>query len=747
MHSRSGAIISILSVGFCFASPVHAQSDTRAILLDGVREIAAPGLPGSVAVYGKNAVPIVVGKAGRGYREAVVAAAEFGKGRVIAFGHTGYLDAETLKQNDSGRLLVNAVRWAGRKPTPRVAVLGNASARTYLTEQGFTVEALPVRGSSARLKDFDVVVGTFSDVPAAEQAAYAAFLRDGGGLIGAETGWGWQQIRGGNAPLAENGGNRIVAGCGVMWAGGTPDKTTRQGYAADTAEAVALVNAGGALDTLERSRNGGTSAASSAETAQAVWTISQVAQVLPANDTVLLPLLNDLKRNHRVDFSQIGKQPVTMAMPLDRLVMTLDIREAMSAPADKVKAHPSAASFPGAIPSGAARISRTVNINTAIPGWAGTGLYAAPGEVITVTVPAEAAKRGLSLRIGAHSDRLWHLAEWKRAPEVTRNFTISTQTVRAANAFGGAVFIEVPANSRLGTIPVQITNAVPAPRFVRGETSLEEWRRAIRNYPAPWAEMEGKRCILTVPSSAIRTLDDPEALMAYWDETMDHCADLYAIPRARLRPERYCVDRQISAGYMHSGYPIMTGDDVAKAFCDLSLLRGKDGQKVWGFYHEVGHNHQIGDWTWDGCGEVTNNFFSLYGVEMLNGVGPSYINSHPAIRPETRLMRLSQYLANGPDYEKWKSDPFLALTMFIQLRQAFGWEPFKQVFAQYRTLSSEERPKDDIEKRSQFMVRFSRAVGKNLGPFFTAWGVPTSADARKLVADLPAWMPDEMRRP
>jgi hypothetical protein len=162
---------------------------------------------------------------------------------------------------------------------------------------------------------------------------------------------------------------------------------------------------------------------------------------------------------------------------------------------------------------------------------------------------------------------------------------------------------------------------------------------------------------------------------------------------------------------------------------------------VWGFYHEVGHNHQIGDWTWDGCGEVTNNFFSLYGVEMLNGVRPDYINSHPAIRPETRQMRLSQYLANGPDYEKWKSDPFLALTMFIQLRQAFGW-----VFAQYRTLSSEDRPKDDIDKRSQFMVRFSRAIGKNLAPFFTAWGVPTSADARKSIADLPAWMPDEMRR-
>ena len=38
------------------------------------------------------------------------------------------------------------------------------------------------------------------------------------------------------------------------------------------------------------------------------------------------------------------------------------------------------------------------------------------------------------------------------------------------------------------------------------------------------------------------------------------------------------------------------------------------------------------------------------------------------------------------------------------------------------------------------MTRFSRAWGKNLGPFFAASGVPTSDAARKSLADLPAWM-------
>jgi hypothetical protein len=42
------------------------------------------------------------------------------------------------------------------------------------------------------------------------------------------------------------------------------------------------------------------------------------------------------------------------------------------------------------------------------------------------------------------------------------------------------------------------------------------------------------------------------------------------------------------------------------------------------------------------------------------------------------------------------------------------------------------------------MVRMSKAVGRNLGPFFAAWGVPTSEKARAEIAHLPVWMPAEL---
>jgi hypothetical protein len=86
--------------------------------------------------------------------------------------------------------------------------------------------------------------------------------------------------------------------------------------------------------------------------------------------------------------------------------------------------------------------------------------------------------------------------------------------------------------------------------------------------------------------------------------------------------------------------------------------------------------------------------------------------------------------------------PFWPLCMYIQLEQAFGWAAFQDVFEEYRKLPPAERPKNDDEKRDQWMERLSRRVGKNLGPFFQAWGVPTSDDARSRVAELPKWLPE-----
>ena len=58
-------------------------------------------------------------------------------------------------------------------------------------------------------------------------------------------------------------------------------------------------------------------------------------------------------------------------------------------------------------------------------------------------------------------------------------------------------------------LPVEISGAVRAPHFVLGRTDPGQWRTELRRLPAPWAELETSRVILTVPAEVVRELDDP----------------------------------------------------------------------------------------------------------------------------------------------------------------------------------------------------------------------------------------------
>ena len=77
--------------------------------------------------------------------------------------------------------------------------------------------------------------------------------------------------------------------------------------------------------------------------------------------------------------------------------------------------------------------------------------------------------------------------------------------------------------------------------------------------PAPWTELVSNNFIMTVPSYEIRELNNPTALMEWWDEALAMEHELYGYePWPRV--ERAVFDVQISAGWMHSGYPFMAHD-------------------------------------------------------------------------------------------------------------------------------------------------------------------------------------------
>lgn len=491
-----------------------------------------------------------------------------------------------------------------------------------------------------------------------------------------------------------------------------------------------------ALDALVADADG-SKPLSKEDADRCIRTVRDAAGRLPPDDTRLLPRLAGLREKHAEDLAPTPKRPLKQDNALGRLLLMLDLQRLDRVPPEEVQAHPASAAFPGPVPKDAPRVRQMLEIDTAVPDWHSTGLYAAPGEAVTVTVPAAAADKGLQVRIGAHRDRLWHLDAWRRAPDICLSRPLAEPVTRVASAFGGLVYVDVPRDCPLGTVKVTVTGAVEAPYYVHGQTEPAAWRNTIRTRAAPWAELASTKVVLTLPSAVVRDLDDPDAVMTFWDAVADACADLAARPLAR--PERYVTDVQISAGYMHAGYPLMTLLDMPPVMVDVPRLRRNGHGGVWGLFHELGHNHQERDWTFRGTGEVTVNLFTMYVLETVCGLEPT--QCHGSISDRSRAAAMRKYFAQ-PDFAAWQKDPFLGLIMYIQMQKAFGWEPFKKVFAEYRALAPDERPGSDEAKRDQWLVRFSRAVGRNLGPFFEAWRIPTSEAARQQIADLPAWMPD-----
>jgi len=611
---------------------------------------------------------------------------------VAAFGHDAYLSDGVAKEGDTGRLLANTIRWVGMRRTPRVGYVAGSGHEGVIERLGFTPVPVDAALPTGSLANVDVLITT-RDLDATR---LLPFVHEGHGVIFATTPWGWLQLNPGKTLLRDLRMNQVLRPAGLAFADGLTE-TVRPATEAD----MGAVRADLALESLSKANSGKASA----------LVISALGSI-PNDD----PFAQEVRRVA----SSAG--PDAKSEGLKRLGITLrhlDRQRGLPAPA----VEPGADDFPGAVDPKAPRVNRTVTISLANPQWVSTGLYAAPGERLRVRIPREHAGKGLSLQIGVHSDQNWHHATWARHPSLLTRAEIAAETT-ISSPFGGLVYVAVD-RAGSGTVPVTIEGAVAAARYVHGTTTPEQWRESLKS-GAPWAELESKKIVFSVPLHEAKKVDDPKALMDLWDRTMDLLADLDGAP-LMARPERIVADRQISAGYMHAGYPIMTfADDSVPLSLNVKRLTSEG---TWGHWHELGHNRQSGNWTFEGTGEVTNNLFTLYAMEKVAGKG---IWSRIGNEKE----KVAAHLAN-PTFDRWKSEPFLALYMYAQLIEAFGWDSLKKVFRTYQGA----RIDDDQKKRDEWMVRYSRTVGRNLGPFFQAWGVPTSEAARASIAELPKWMP------
>jgi hypothetical protein len=729
------------------------DADFAEISLRPVGEVNFGGSwPSLIVPFGEWAFPIGIDYADR----PIVSGGHVGQGRMVGYGH----ETMVARSGDDGRanLSMNSLDWVCDAAAVNAANGGNGGPgsgtgpsvglhvdyngwSSVLESAGYTVQQ---SATPADLSNLDCFVADFwNSYSDADNQLIESWLETGGGLIMGGHAWYWSYSNGDAAHAYP--GNKIASASGLMVATASGSAT----FTVPNASWGPTYRAATAIPLIEAHLNG--SAPLSVDEAAAAGKSVRVCTAAVTLDytSFWTPLRQMSNSSGWVRISSSNTYTLN-ADAVEDLLLSVQEQLMKQLPAAELFAHPSSSDFPGAVSPTAPRLNRTIALdgnfaglpsefgyaNARAHGRLSTGLYAAPGDVVNITIPSYLVGQGVYILIGAHTDSLWGKSSLSRHPQITRWWAVDNQNMQVANAFGGPIYIAVPAGSTFGDFNVTIVNAVEMPRYVHGVTNLSDWRLILRHTPAPYAELQSENFILTVPSSVVRNLDDPDYAMDFWDEAlpMEHNLSGYT-PWPRV--ERAVFDVQISAGWMHSGYPFMAHTASAAGVVNGTHMYTNGD---WGMFHELGHNHQWMSSTLPGNTEATCNLYSVRLMEDL--VGLDMGQGHGAMSDSSRTSRTETYFNNGAQISSWSV--WTALETYIQIKEEFGWAPVTAALTEYYWNMSSQ-PSGDSAEFNEWALQISLKTGSDLTPFLSAWGFPLTQNTRDSTAHLPVWTTDPLR--
>ncbi|XP_049911036.1 TRPM8 channel-associated factor homolog [Epinephelus moara] len=710
----------------CLAVPPQIPSSCMAVgigtdfeddlefLLQGVSEFDLKNgvIASEVLVHGPLAFPIGTTKDER----AFLAGSYYGQGRVIVITHEGLLSRKTLAP-----FWNNALRWLDNGRNGVVGVIPDLGhALNLYSKSEFNCERTNFR------KDLSVFVCTAYNDRHAEEIQ--EFVAEGGGLLIGGHAWSWAQTHPGRNTMTDFEGNKILNKMGLSVLG----RMIGEGSYKAPEPSQAVKDTYHFRHLLHRFADHVTQGKELTEQEEKCLKrlggdcgryLHMKAHDCSSYTQVVSSLTEILKTTGMPQVCE--KCPVES--PKDHLLLSV------GAGVYKVSPDPDAL-LPYLIkdnPLMPVVYNHRLKIDIETAGgevWISTGLYLSPGMRTYMAMPEEIVNKGWMVQIGCQTDHL-NAGVLKRAPRVHDRFSVTSEMMQVWNLWGGLIYLIAPPRTQVEGVEVIVQMAVPAPYYKSGVTTAADWS-LLRTAPAPWAELEFENIVLTVPSDAVRNLDCPDKLAAFWDEIMRAIADLAVVPHKFRRKERFVADVQIAYGWMHAGYPIMVHKPVAKELVNIDCAK----RGMWGPIHELGHNQQRGCWEFSPhTTECTCNLWSVYVHEEVLGINRT--KAHPNMTVANRNKRAEKYAKTGKKISDWSM--WVALETYMQLQEKFGWDAFKKVFAAYHKMSS--FPKNNKGKMNLYAETFSQAVGMNLCGFFKSWGWNIETATEEKLSDLPPW--------
>ena len=710
-------------------------------LTAGVDELQlGDSLPSDYILLSASACPIVWDD----MYKTVVASSEVGNGKTVFFGHEGMLSPS---EDDLylSQLFKNALEWSGGVPSPIVGIVQpNNSIQVAVEAAGASVASI----DWSQLNELDVLImHSYDNLDGFTQTGIADFLAQGGGVLVGGHAWWWAYSNP-SAEVAQDYPSAWLGHlAGIQWT----TYSDVSSHVTDLSESPPSELQHPIFAMRALSEDLTQPVLDQNEIGLGTFVVGRALDSVPLDEAMLF----DPARDYSDAVGPIQPTPDAPLIPAVQPIQMLSAQiEAIFGTKDhweQIQAHPSSSDFPGN-PTGASPCrGHIVSLDGSYSGrdeeyiyggsseWVArsTGVYALPGAPVELLFPESLTESGFEIAIGSHSDTLWHKEEIERFPSLVRREKIEMTEMKMASAFGGLVLIWIPSGADLGSVDIEISGGVFAPLYIHGETTLTEWAEQ-RNHPAPFGELISDGLTLTLPTSELQNLDDPIALMDFYSSVMDATNTFENRPIIeRVRSERVVFDRQISAGWMHSGYPIMAHLESVSDILNLSFMQNSGD---WGLFHELGHNHQWADWILPGTTESTCNLFSLYNMEETVGI-PS-TQAHSALTPDAREERMQTYLESGAHMADW--NVWVALESYLQLKEAFGWPVYQDILLAYRELPAEDRPTTDQQRIDLWVQTVSEQTQFNMVPFYQSWGLPISQDSIDAVSILPTWTANPM---
>jgi len=187
-----------------------------------------------------------------------------------------------------------------------------------------------------------------------------------------------------------------------------------------------------------------------------------------------------------------------------------------------------------------------------------TGLYLAPGTIVTITVPNILVGQDYYVRVGSHEWDLGIRPEFYRLDRITKKFPIDASTIEVFNPFGGAISILVPSQANDGIVEISVTNGVECPFFsLKSFYETPDFNEELSK-PGPWAVFETDNVMFTIPSHSILPGQyDLMQAMLDWDKALQGVNSIMAREIVSDKHNMYMIaDITIRHNVYSIGYPM-----------------------------------------------------------------------------------------------------------------------------------------------------------------------------------------------